>query len=435
MNTRTLRIIILTALIVRVAMLAAVWNRPGRCYTPDSEAYIKLAQSLIENGSFAQDGSAEIFRTPGYPLFLAFGAPFGENWWQAVIILQVVLDVALTYLVFLLGWMLVGQRTGLWAALFYAISPLAIAASVRILSDSLFTFLITLSLLLVVFQIKSGRWWALVAAACAMGAACYVRPVGLVVAVICAAGLLAGCRKAAQTGVFVGIVALIVFPWVIRNSASAQYWGFSSFAGDSVYFFAVPEVMSAKEGIPAAEARDRMREADARDNAWLSPGLAAKARAREARQTIAENPRLYAWIHLKGCLGFFLPGAGDLLEVSGFTAGNMGTIDVLHREGLVAAVKHFFKGNVFAAALAAPLIAVLAAQYLGAVLCIIRRGSLHMPAEIWLLAAVFIMAILLPGPFGLPRYRLPVAPLLCVAAVAGFVAKGKTVASGMKEQP
>jgi hypothetical protein len=45
------------------------------------------------------------------------------------------------------------------------------------------------------------------------------------------------------------------------------------------------------------------------------------------------------------------------------------------------------------------------------------------------------MAILLPGPFGLPRYRLPVAPLLCVAAVAGFVAKGKTVASGMKEQP
>ena len=70
--------------------------------------------------------------------------------------------------------------------------------------------------------------------------------------------------------------------------------------------------------------------------------------------------------------------------------------------------------------LVAPLLVVTAIQYLGTVLCLVRRIRWRIPAEAWLLAALVVAAVLLPGPFGLPRYRLPITPLLCVAAGAGL---------------
>ncbi|MFA6133030.1 MAG: glycosyltransferase family 39 protein [Phycisphaerae bacterium] len=459
MNTRTLTLIILAALIVRLALLAGIWNdgvggpRGGqpRYLMPDSEGYIKLAASLADSARFAMDDKPEIFRTPGYSLLLTFGAPFGQSWWRAVIVLQILLDVATVYLAFLLGWMMVGQRAGLWAAALQAFSPLAIAASNRILSDTAFAFLLAWTLVLLVFHLKSRRLWPLIAAAVFLGAACYVRPVGLAMAAVCAAVLLAdglvqgrkrrGAEDAAETrdrqtvrrarralgpaAAFGGIVILCVAPWVVRNGLAAQYWGFSSFAGDGAYFFAVPELISATEGVPAATAREMMKREDQRDNEGLSPGAAARARRSRVWQAIGEHPWLYAKIHLKGCWGFFLPGATDLLEMAGLTAGNAGTVDVLHREGLAAAVKHYFDDRQWAMLLAVPLAAVPMVLYAGVLLCIVRRLSWRMPAEVWLLAAIVIVAMLLPGPFGLPRYRLPVLPVLGVAAGAGLTSRKK----------
>ena len=420
MRTRTLWIIVIAAAVVRLVLLADAWEKPIRCFTPDTEGYIKLSHSLIESGRFAMDSSPEIFRTPGYPLFMAVGAPFGESWWRAVIIVQIILDAALVYLTFLLAFCLAGQRAGLLAAALQAVSPLAMAYSVRILSDSLFAFMLTLVLLLLVFHFKTAKTWPAVAAACFLGAACYVRPVGQVIAIVCFLALLIGRRKIAPAAAFIGIIVLAVAPWFARNVAVAQCWGFSSFAGDSLYFFYAPEVIAAEENINSAEARARMKEADYRENADKPPGLAARDRARRAWQIIVENPGLYAKIHLRGSLGFFLPGATDLLEVAGLTAGNAGTLDVLHKYGLVAAVRNYFGGNWSALILAAPLAAILAIKYAATVFLFIKGMRRRIQAEVWMLIAVAVVLVLLTGPFGLPRYRLSVEPLLCVAAGAGF---------------
>jgi 4-amino-4-deoxy-L-arabinose transferase-like glycosyltransferase len=425
MKTRTLYIILLVALVCRAGLLAMLWKDPAdRIYTPDSQAYIQLSHSLVTWGTFERDGHPEIFRTPGYPMLLAFASPWQDSWWRAVLVVQVVLDVALVYLTFLLGWTLAGERAGLIAAALLAIEPLAVASCLRILSDSLYAFLFILAVLLLVHHLRSSRWWALLAAALVLGAACYVRPVGLAMtaAVVVLLLIIGGKLRWRRAGVLAGIVALSVAPWVVHNALVADYVGFSSSATDAMYYFAAPEVVAVTDRIPPDEARAEMKKADELANAEKSPGQAATARKEEALRIITEHPWLYVRLHLKGCLGFFLPGATDVLETVGLTTGERGTLDVLHTQGVAAAIRHYFAGSPSVLPVVAPLLIATAVQYLGTLLCVARGIRRKIPAEAWLLAALVVAAALLHGPFGLPRYRLPVAPLLCVAAGVGLAA-------------
>ena len=138
-------------------------------------------------------------------------------------------------------------------------------------------------------------------------------------------------------------------------------------------------------------------------------------------KTIRENPGAYAKIHLKGCLGLWIPGATDVLEIAGLSRGNRGTLDVLHRDGLWAAVNHYFGGNALGVIVAVPLVLIFLVKYIGVVTCVFVRFRFRMSAEAWLLVGVVVVSAILPGPFGLPRYRLPVAPLLSVAAAVGWM--------------
>jgi len=424
MRTRSFVVILLLASAARLGVLFWSWNHPDRLLTPDSEGYILLSRSLAEEQSFQIDGRHEINRTPGYPAFLSPFAAMGDSWWRAAALVQALLDVLLVHLTFLLGWMLTGNdRAGLVAAAFQAVSPLAIAASVRILSDSLFAFMLTLSLLLVVYHLRTGRYWGLVAGAVLLGLACYVRPVGVTFAAICTLILLFRPHRLARAGLFAGIVAACVAPWIVRNAITADYIGFSSFAGDSLYHFATAELIAADEGKDPAEVRSELKEIDARENAGKAPGPAAGFRLKLAMEAIRQRPWLYAKTHLIDSLGFFLPGATDLLEVCGVTTGGRGTLDVLHSQGPLAAWRHYFADNTPAMISAAAMIVILAGQYLGVILCLLRRIGQSIPAEAWLLGLIVVVAALLPGPSGLPRYRIPAEPLLAVAAGAGFTRK------------
>ena len=51
MQTRALTIILVTAAVIRLALLAAAWNHPHRVQTPDSESYLALAKSLVTTGT------------------------------------------------------------------------------------------------------------------------------------------------------------------------------------------------------------------------------------------------------------------------------------------------------------------------------------------------------------------------------------------------
>ncbi|MFW6133858.1 MAG: glycosyltransferase family 39 protein, partial [Planctomycetota bacterium] len=280
--TRGVRPILILAAAVRVALLLAAWGEPGRLLTPDSHEYAALARSLGNGEGFTADGQPEIFRTPGYPMLLLIGTVFQAARLQAVAVVQVLADVLLVYLTYLLAMLTVAdRRAALAAAGWQAVCVVAVVSSVRILSDGTYACLLTLALCLVAAHLRTGRWWALLSGAGVTAAACYVRPVGLSMAVVMAAVLLTRRRRWRRTAAFAGVVAALLSPWVVRNWTEARYAGFSSFATDSMYYFAVPALRAERALQDPAAARDLQRRRGARHAATQpTPGDAAEWRAR-----------------------------------------------------------------------------------------------------------------------------------------------------------
>jgi hypothetical protein len=524
-DIRLLGILIL-ALAVRTAMLFSVFADVRRAETPDSKDYMGLGWGLFScqysqvglteppfefGGPMVLWDRPEIFRTPGYPVLMA-----GANWvtpedargsgnsvpmspvtsqttLRIVLSFQVLLDLHLVLLTFFLGRSLAGHGAGLLAALLQAISPLAAAASCRILSDGSFAFLLTVALILLLRHFRTGGWWSLLLAGLVMGAACYVRPVGLAFSAIMALvilcsrrgmgrgmGILPMSRRAVpalpgedkttggtpvglmgetpmprpqapsfaeatesnrprrllRTLAFAAVVVCCVAPWVARNVMVADYWGFSNFATDSMYWYSAAEIEARQQHKSIDLIREQFRQAEgwddfdpglfgqsgvSNDPCGLTPGGLARYRWDKARSIILAHPWEFLDIHLRGDLAFWLPGAPDALEVLGYTSGGKGTLDVLHRQGLVAAAKHYFGDNTAAMALAGAMVAIMLIRYAGVVLCGLWRLRPRMSAGGWLCVLLVLTAWLLPGPANHPRFRVPVEPILSAAAAIGWL--------------
>jgi len=434
MAGRALKAIFLAAAILRLAPLMGAWNRPEGFFAPDSEGYVELRESLMETNSFERHGQAEIFRAPGYPLLLCAASVFGEPWWRVVCLFQIALDVALMYLVFLLGCMLCGRGVGVWAAAFQALSGVAIASSVRVLSDSVYALPATLSVLLLAHHFRTSRWWSLCGAAVVAAAGCYVRPVGLVLLTVGLVVLAGRClhaasrrrgeslKRLAQVGAWAGISAAVLLPWCIRNHIRADYFGFSSVTDTNVFEYEAPGVLAKVEGVSVGEATARLNtRLEERLHGQAAPTLGDVARAKGAvgREVIAEHPGTWAHVHVRGSAAVFLPGITYALEALGITSGQRGTLDVLRRRGLLAAVRHYFADAQWAVWVVAPLVAVLAVKYLFICICAAARLRLRMGAGAWLVLLAIVCFTLAAGPASTPRFRVPAEPLLAVAAGAG----------------
>jgi len=437
--------ILAIGLALRGMLFSAAIRDERRAFTPDSWDYWNLAGDLLFAGEYRSGEvniQPEVFRTPGYPAFLTVGRNVPDRpgfllgSWRASLAIQMLIDLHLVLVTFALGRELVGHGTGLLAALLYAISPLAVGASCRVLSDSLFAFLLTTAIWAVSVHFRTGQRRALLAAAGLMGLACYVRPIGLAMSAVFLAVLLFRPRRLRRAGAFAAVAAGLIAPWVVRNAVVAEYVGFSSFAGESLYWYSAAEVVAATDrSVPSAEAArqrflrqegwasfdpDLMGQSDA--PCYLDSGALARYRARRARAILLAHPGSCLGIHLKGCLAFWLPGAADVLETAGFTSGGKGTLAVLHEKGLLAAARHYFGGNTTAMWLAAGMTLVLLFRYAGVLLCVVWRFTLRLPAAAWLCLGLVAASFLLPGPAAHPRFRVPVEPILSIAAAMGWAA-------------
>ena len=526
--------ILFLALAVRTVMLFSVFADVRRAETPDSADYLALAWTMsdldryahrISSQPFEQIGvpftnsvsyggnQPEIFRTPGYPALLAGADRLEPGFavmemgrllrpWlseppaslKIVLAFQLLLDLHLVLLTFFLARAMASHETGLLAALLQAVSPLAAAASCRILTDSIFAFILIAAVVLLLRHFRTGGWWSLLLAALMMGAACYVRPLGLAFsavmamiiicsrrgshdtdaaglgAVVCGGpqdrsnhvlqpgilttgetpvGLMGGTpmprpkapsfaettkgkrpRRLLRTAAFAAMVVACITPWVIRNATVADYWGFSSFATDSMYWYSAAEiearqqyksVQSIREEFSSEEDFDTQVILKQTRDPYLTPGGLARYRWDKARSIILAHPWEFLDIHMRGNVAFWLPGAPDALEVLGYTSGGKGTLDVLHRQGLVAAAKHYFGDNIIAMALAGVMGVLLLVRYAGVVLCGLWRLRPRMSAGGWLCVLLVLTAWLLPGPANHPRFRVPVEPILSAAAAIGWL--------------
>src|SRR3990172_2177154 len=135
-------------------LLLLLWL-PG--LTGDEVDYDRLAHSLIDGrGCVTPRGDPTSLRPPLYPAFVAAGYALTGGSVQTVRFLQATLDLGTVALTYLIGRWLFGRGPGLLAALLISVNLGTVAATGRLLSETLFTFLLMATVAV------TARWlWAM----------------------------------------------------------------------------------------------------------------------------------------------------------------------------------------------------------------------------------------------------------------------------------
>ncbi len=423
-------LVLIVALVLRVGTYLSILESPSRALTPDSSIYQSLADRISAGHGFVDArGRPEARYTPGYPILLSVANRLGAVEWLLAV--QVLFDMLLVVATFGLTRRLINIDAAGWAIVFQAVSPIAIAASCRALPDSIFAYLLTGGIFFWVRAIQEERELSLIASALLLSAACYFNPLGLLVAGIIAAGTLFSACGVRRFLLLMCFLVVALGPWVVRNQKLADYYGFSYATTETLRHGMGAEIVAIQINEEALTEADQITVADARyaldqlvDRQAL-PTLSEEIQFRRAQawELIREHPGQAVAIHLLGTQGFWLPGVADAMEVLGVSSGQKGTLDVFHQQGGRAAIDHYLGDDPLMKWVAGGLTLLFAVKFIGVITFIVTgvKGYRDVTSIGWTLALVVIAVAVANGPLSVPGMRVCVAPLLSVAAGAGWM--------------
>lgn len=218
-------------LAVRVAWVQWASRRPTDIFL-DPTRYLGYAQEIAAGRGMTEPltGDPTAYYPPGYPWFLGViewvSSPFTDAGWHVAVHVQAVLGAVTIVLVAHVARRLAGRRAGLAAAALYAIYPNLVFHTGVLLGETLYIFFSMAFVAVLVDRpwTRSAGAGARRALACGvlLGLAVMVRPISLAIVPVVALCWLAE-RKDHQVvlrwtlALVVGVAACIV-PWTVRNA-------------------------------------------------------------------------------------------------------------------------------------------------------------------------------------------------------------------------
>jgi hypothetical protein len=426
-------VLVVLALGVRIAFVPCHRFAPERTLTPDSVAYLKLARSLADRGVFARGadaarlspenpGTIEVFRTPGYAALLAAFTRLNVAPVPAVVSLQIVLDVVAVVFAFFLSLTLTPPRWASAVGLVLVIDVARVVYANMVMSDVVFTFLISAALYLVAGVIGRPGDLRILLAGVALTLATAVRPVGLLAVV--PFGVFLGMRKASIRMVALFALTAMAFPlaWTVRNGTSTGQWVVSSAFDYNLCLVAAAKVKARAEGIPRAEAQWVLVDSAI----TLSPGSDPAARSAAFRrvgwQTLCRYPGATVREAVWSCLEITLAGERrNLLRLVGDPGGSdtVGAVGETARGPVASAAALARRGSLEAVLVTSQLVwnGVLWALALVGAVKLARYGRW---AELLLFGLTLVVVL---GPslvVANGRMRMPVSPVVALLAIHGL---------------
>lgn len=429
---RTVAAVVLAALAVRLLVaLPGLHDPEASFFRPDSGTYVQPARAVLDTGGLleAPESTRPATRRPPVTS-LVLAALFGLSGRSLVFpALVLCLISALTCIPILLtGKRFGGPAVGRLAALLFAMNVTSIAAAPLYLSDSLFVFLVAWQLFFVARFHSERRSGDLLWAAALTGVAALTRTAGFLWivpwAVLAAvAPHPTGKRRAVVVAAGVLIFATCVVPWMMRNRAAGAGFRTETTVGEVLYYSGAT-LVSVETSEPASAIRTRWQKEDEATFA-ADPGRFPDEASRvdykldRLRSLIREHPWAYARLHVQPAV--LLPDVPTLLEHFGLTQRGRGTVEVLHREGILAATRHYFGDRLWLLLPLIPCLLLVMATYLG---CAVELGRwVKGRRGFWGVAflAFVLYYLVLPGPMVEPRYQLPALPLMTIMAASAMV--------------
>ena len=220
---RLLVIALLVGLVVRLAILGATPALGTEIM--DEQQYSQIARSLVAGDGFSWGpGRPTSIRPPLYPWLLAaaWGA-LGSESLQAVRLLQILLALATTGLVYLLGSRVYGPRVGAIAAALFWLYPSLLFFNFLILTETLFTFLMVAFVLFSLMLVRTPRAWTAIACGATLGLAALTRsimwPLPILLCPLLAVMIRGAIsRRIALPALVLVAFAIVVGPWAVRNT-------------------------------------------------------------------------------------------------------------------------------------------------------------------------------------------------------------------------
>jgi len=356
-----------------------------------------------EGREVAGDGEPTAFWPPGYPLVLAGAMKLVGPGMTAVALVNVTAEAVTILLVFLLGRALAGARVGLLGAALYAVLPEPIFSAEFAMSEPAFTALFLSGLL--VLAVNPGarlRPYAPLLFGLLAGLAMLTRGVGLVLLPTAALFWLLrdGPRSAGRSLLFACLgVVLLVGPWTIRNALQLhEFIPVSTNIGVNLHTGHSQD----------ATGRFRWPEPIDESDSW-NTFYHAEQPGEEARRN-----RIYT----RRAFDYFWSHPLDELTLAGKKLYWLFRVDP--QPDLVAALSTLGATPVEPPALARALPPLVMATHYTLLLLAaaalpfwIRRRQ---PLAATLVAVVVLWALFHVAVFAMPRYHLPLLPILSIAA-------------------
>ena len=432
-----LLIIFLVALVVRGIFFFQVLDHPEVVEQPDSNGYISLANGLLQYGRLCHmdsPGVVHVARMPGYPLFLGAILWFFHGSLLAAVMIQIIIDSLSCLLIYYLGE-LIREGAGLLSGILACVNIGMITYSQFILTDSLFLFFFIAQLILIFRFMGEPTWKLAVPLGILMGLTVYVRSVTLYFPLLILLFLFiyftlgkrfSIVKAAGRLLVVVVIFLLVLSPWYMRNYGHYGKVQLMSQSGRHLLKYVLPYFWQYSKGIPFMDGMERaekafseMVEREGIDIAKIDPFRHSDLQVDLAVDFIGQEPLsaiLKAWA-FGITKNLFSPAIIDLSYLLNierphffYTKGNT----FLERSW------NFIKNmkGVFAVVVTGSLAVMFLTRSLQ------MWGLLHLirqrfwPASCLLLTIAYFL--LVSGPVGYAKYRLPFEPLLIVLLAIGL---------------
>lgn len=439
---RAITLIFAIALIVRFLMIIPGLSEPEKTFIrTDSPSYIQPALALLKRGAFLENPDGDrpsTKRPPGFSVFLAGVFAINGGGLRLPVGLLCLISASMCFPIFLVGRRLAGARVGLLAALLYAFNITSIGVAPLLISDTLFTLFVAWQLYFFSRFVFSPRLTYLLLAVGLAAVSALVRPISMlwivpaVFLVMIFSGLSLRRRFAFSLAAFV-IFAIILAPWMVRNYRLGAGFRLDTNIGDTLLYHNCAVLKSLETNQKPSEIRERFRremseEFDRHPEKYAFMGPRIAHMTDRAMRMIKTRPLRYAFLHFRPQV--LIPDAASFFEVLGFTKTGRGTFDVLNKQGVTVAVRHYFSGKLWLIIPIIPLLLVVGGTYLGCagqlVVWVFQRK--------WFMLFFFLAFVeyflFLPGPITMPRYHLPALPLMTVMAAMFLVRAGHWLKAG-----
>ncbi|HEV3345066.1 MAG TPA: glycosyltransferase family 39 protein [Pirellulales bacterium] len=432
--------VLAAALVLRIAaplVALAVATPEPQFREPDSAGYVRAAEQLWHTGRLGTRQEPNVVRTPGYPLLLVPGVAAGHL--DSVAIgLQIVLACATVFFVYQTALVACrGARAALAAAWLAACDPVSIVYASKLLTESSFATFLAATLWLLARYADGRRWGDLLAAAVVMAAAAYIRPIayflpvwtGLAMLAILWRGEANRRRLALEAAAFVAVTILLIAPWQMRNLATAGYDGFAAISDVNLYYYEALPVLADQRGMApeeadgmrieegeGSEANYLLKHPEQRD--WPSAERYRFLR-REAIRIIRSDPLRFARLHVAGII-HMLTDSGRNGWLSFFRLADTSKPAQPQPsrsfwERLTTAVAQ--KPLVLAIH---GLLCVILTAYLALAVVGLASPTSRTPAMLVVLAVAAYLVVLSGGEAAYHRFRVPLVPVICLAAGQGY---------------